>query len=182
MYWCPVVAVDPIRVPILARDKHEENWRFRQFLKGRCNIGSDELDRRVREMTDRIWSGIDCTTCANCCKTVHPTLSDAEVERLARRLGLERQQFVDRYLEPNEPDDDNPWRTRSTPCPFLDDNRCTVYEDRPADCRRYPYLHEPDFTSRTIAMIERTVNCPIVYEVIEELKRSTGFARRRRGT
>ena len=66
------------------------------------------------------------------------------------------------------------------PCPFLKDNRCTVYEDRPADCRGYPYLDEPDFVFRTIAMLERTFTCPIVYEVLEELKPSVGFRRRRR--
>jgi hypothetical protein len=31
-----------------------------------------------------------------------------------------------------------------------------------------------------MATIERTFTCPIVYEVIEELKRSWGFRRRRR--
>jgi hypothetical protein len=31
-----------------------------------------------------------------------------------------------------------------------------------------------------MAMIERTSTCPIVYEVIEELKQLWGFARQRR--
>ncbi len=55
-----------------------------------------------------------------------------------------------------------------------------MYEDRPADCKGYPYLYEPEFSSRTMGMISRTFTCPIVYEVIEELKRSWGFARRTR--
>lgn len=38
-----------------------------------------------------------------------------------------------------------------------------------------PYLYEPEFAFRTIAMIERNSKCPIVYEVMEELKRSWGF-------
>ena len=159
----------------------EENWRFRRFLKDRCRLESNELDRRVLEITERVWAGIDCTTCANCCKTMRPTFADAEVEHLALRLGLDPEQFVERYLEPTDGNADNPWRTRTTPCPFLSSNRCTVYEDRPADCRRYPYLHERDFAFRTVAAIGRTFTCPIVYEVMEELKRSTGFARRRRG-
>jgi uncharacterized protein len=175
------VAVDPIHLPVLASKKEEENWRFRRFLKDRCDLDPDELDRRVLQITDRVWAGVDCTTCANCCKTVRPTLHDTEVDRLARRLALDRQQFVETYLEPNDAGDDNRWRTRTTPCPFLKDDRCTVYEDRPADCRGYPYLHEPGFVTRTMAMIERTFTCPVVYEVMEELKQSTGFSRRRRG-
>ena len=55
---------------------------------------------------------------------------------------------------------------------------CSVYEDRPADCSGYPYLYKEDFASRTLAMIDRTFTCPIVFGVMEELKRSTGFFRR----
>jgi Fe-S-cluster containining protein len=172
--------VDPIHLPVLAEKKSDENWAFRQFLKQRCTLDPEELDQRVFELTKRVWAGIDCTTCANCCKTVRPTFADDDIERLARRLGIQRQEFIEKYLEPNEPDEDNAWQTRTTPCPFLKDNRCSVYEDRPADCRGYPYLDEPGFAFRTIAMIERTFTCPIVYEVMEELKRSVGFPRRRR--
>jgi Fe-S-cluster containining protein len=164
----------------LAKGKEEENWRFREFVKRRCDLEPDELDRRVFEITRRVWAGIDCTACANCCKTVRPTLADEEVDRLAQRLGVTRLSFIERYLEATEAGDDNPWQTRSTPCPFLGDNRCSVYEDRPADCRGYPYLDEPDFAFRTIAMIERTFTCPIVYEVMEELKQSVRFRRRGR--
>jgi uncharacterized protein len=173
--------VNPIHLPVLAEKKSDENWDFRQWLKHRCNLEPEELDQRVFELTKRVWAGIDCTTCANCCKTVRPTFAEADIDRLARRLGIHRQQLIDDYLEPDEPgEDDNGWRTRTTPCPFLKDNRCSVYEDRPADCRGYPYLDQPDFAFRTIAMIERTFTCPIVYEVMEELKRSVGFRRRGR--
>ncbi|MGH8175361.1 MAG: YkgJ family cysteine cluster protein, partial [Steroidobacter sp.] len=169
---------EPIKLPVLAQQKSDENWAFRQFLKQRCELDPEELDQRVFELTKRVWAGIDCTTCANCCKTVRPTFSEEEIERLARRLGIARQQFIETYLEPSEAGDENPWQTRTTPCPFLKENRCSVCEDRPADCSGYPYLYEPDFASRTIAMIDRTFTCPIVYEVMEELKRSVGFRRR----
>jgi Fe-S-cluster containining protein len=174
------VAVEPIKLPVLAQRKQEENWRFRQFLKQRCKLDPEELDQRVLDLTHRVWAGIDCTACANCCKTIRPTFSHQEVERLARRLGIVRQQFIETYLEPRKAGGENPWQTRTTPCPFLKENRCSVYEDRPADCAGYPYLDEPEFASRSIAMIERTFTCPIVYEVMEELKRSVGFARRAR--
>jgi hypothetical protein len=63
----------------------------------------------------------------------------------------------------------------SKPCPFLKDNRCTVYEARPEQCRKYPYLYEPEFSSRTLGMIERTFTCPVVYQVFEELKGELPF-------
>jgi hypothetical protein len=91
---------------------------------------------------------------------------------------MERQQFIETYLESSENDSAKLWRTRVTPCPFLKDNLCSVYEDRPAECSGYPYLYQPDFVFRTVGMIERTFTCPIVYEVMEELKKSLGFSKR----
>lgn len=172
------MAFDLVQIRTQAEKKENENDRFRLFLKTKCNLEPEEIDARVFAATRRVWAGIDCTQCANCCREVHPTFSEEEVDRLARRLAMTRQQFIETYLERSEPGDDNPWTTRTTPCPFLKDNLCSVYEDRPADCSGYPYLYEPEFVSRTIAMVGRTFTCPIVYEVMEELKRSTWFRQR----
>jgi Fe-S-cluster containining protein len=173
------MSIDLVQIRTLAKQKEDENWRFRRFVKSESGMDPDEMDKQVWETTRRVWAGIDCTACANCCREVKPTFSDEDVKRLASRLGLPQEHFIDAYLDRNE-DRAKPWQTRTTPCPFLKDNRCSVYEDRPADCRGYPYLYEPEFPFRTIAMIARTFTCPIVYEVIEELKRSWGFARRGR--
>jgi len=137
-------------------------------------VDPDEIDERVRSTTERVWASIDCKTCANSCRQVRPTVTDEEVSRLALRLGVNRQEFIEQYLEATEALGENPWQTRTLPCPFLKGNLCSVYDDRPADCQGYPYLHNEDFVSRTIAVIERTFTCPIVYEVMEELKKSFG--------
>ena len=171
------MAFDLVQIRERAEEKADENYKFRQFLKTKCNLEPDEIDRRVFTITRRVWDGIDCTKCANCCREVKPEFSEKEVERLAQRLGMTRQQLIDSYLERSEPGCDAPWTTRTTPCPFLKDNLCSVYEDRPATCSGYPYLYEPEFVVRTLGMIERTFTCPIAYEVIEELKNSLGFSR-----
>jgi len=167
-----------VQIRTQAEKKANENDRFRQFLKGRCKLETEEIDNRVFAATRRVWAGIDCTKCANCCREMHPTFSEEEVDRLASRLLITREQFIEAYLQRSEPGDDNPWTTRTTPCPFLKDNLCSVYEDRPADCSGYPYLYEPEFVSRAMGMVNRTFTCPIVYEVMEELKKSLGFLRR----
>lgn len=172
------MAFDLVQIREQAQAKEDENDRFRRFLKTKCHLDPDEIDSRVFAATRRVWAEIDCTKCANCCREVHPTFSEEEVDRLARRLAMTRQQFIEAYLKRSDPGDDNPWMMRPTPCPFLKDNLCSVYEDRPADCSGYPYLYKPDFISRTLGMIRRTSTCPIVYEVMEELKKSLGFRRR----
>ena len=172
--------IDLVQIRSLAQRKEDENWRFRTFLKGRCKLESEELDEMVFAATQRVWAGIDCTTCANCCHELKPSFSASDIERLAQRFGMEQQQVIERWMEPTEDRDENPWQIRTTPCPFLVDRRCSIYEDRPADCQGYPYLDKPEFRSRLIGMLGRVEVCPIVYEVVEELKDETGFFRRRR--
>jgi Fe-S-cluster containining protein len=57
------------------------------------------------------------------------------------------------------------------PCPFLQDNFCTVYDHRPSDCRSYPHLHKRDFVFRMNQAFSNCSVCPIVFNVYEELKR-----------
>lgn len=170
------MAVDLVQIRSLAQQKEDENWRFRRFVKLECELDSEEMDARVFETTRCVWAGIDCTACANCCREVRPTFSNEDVNRLAARLEMSPQRFIDAYLDRNEEREAQPWQTRTTPCPFLKENRCSVYDDRPSDCRRYPYLYEPEFAFRTMAMVKRTFTCPIVYEVMEALKRAWGFS------
>lgn len=177
-FWGLFVAVDLVQIRKLAEAREDENLSFRRFLKNECNLKTDQVDQRVFEITRRVWAGIDCTTCANCCQEMTPTLSEEEVDRVSHRLGMQRQEFIQAYLERSDADCDNPWQTRSTPCPFLKHNLCSIYEDRPADCSGYPYLDKPSFVTRTLGMVERTFTCPIVYEVMEELKKSFDFPRK----
>jgi Fe-S-cluster containining protein len=108
---------------------------------------------------------------------VSPTLSEGDVEPLATHLGMGHTEFESKYLARADSTSDNPWLMRERPCLFLKDNCCTVYEHRPANCRDYPYLHKPEFTARALSMIGRLSECPIVFEVWEELKKATGFRR-----
>jgi uncharacterized protein len=64
-------------------------------VKTQRGLEPDEIDQRVFEVARRVWAGINCTTCANCCREVKPTFSQEEVDRVARRIGMERRQFID---------------------------------------------------------------------------------------
>jgi uncharacterized protein len=171
---------DPVNLRQMAEAEADGNFKFRDFLKHRTSLSSEEVDNLVFEIAERVWKKTDCTACANCCREVSPTLSESDVERLAGHLGMSRSEFAWKYLKPAESTDDNPWIMRERPCPFLKDNRCSVYEHRPTNCRDYPYLDKPDFTARTLSMIGRLSECPVVFEVWEELKRATGLRHRPR--
>jgi Fe-S-cluster containining protein len=171
--------IDPKRLPALAERQAEQDFEFRDFLKWHPKLSSKQVDHLVFGISEKVWKAIDCTTCGNCCTVVSPTLKEDEVAQLAYHLGESSSEFASKYLKPAEPGEPSPWVVRQRPCPFLHDKRCTVYEHRPANCRDYPYLDEPNFTSRTLAMIDRLSECPAVFEVWEQLKVATGFRLRR---
>ena len=118
------MALDLVQIRKLAERKENENLRFRRFLK-ECDVETGDIDQRVFDITHRVWAGIDCIKCANCCRELRPTFSEDEVERVARRLGMERDLFIKTYLDRPDAHEANPWQTRTTPCPFLKGSLCT---------------------------------------------------------
>jgi len=80
-----------------------------------------------------------CEKCGACCRVEgYVFLEAGEAERLAGFLGMRLKEFKKQYTY---------WffifgrvlRTQSTGCPFLVNNRCSVYEARPKQCSSFPY-------------------------------------------
>jgi uncharacterized protein len=90
-----------------------------------------------------------CTMCGNCCSGPegYVGFTDEEGSRLAARLGVPYDQFLREYVP--EPRGIRSLREREGPagldCIFLDRTGipgravCSVYEDRPAQCRTWPF-------------------------------------------
>jgi uncharacterized protein len=157
-----------------AAKREDENWRFRTYVKHRLDMGDEKLDAIVKETTDAVWSKVDCTQCAHCCRTLQVVVDNDDAARLAQRLGISASAFKRRYMRYDEHKEGY---FAASPCPFLKDNVCSVYEDRPKACRDFPYLHEPRFRTRMIMFVENTAICPIVYNTCEQLKRRLEFRR-----
>lgn len=159
---------DPVNVERLAQEREEANWAFRSFLK-QTDIPESRIDRSVHERYREVSAQIDCTACANCCKKITPLLTGADIKRLSTHLGLTAAEFRLRFLR-DDPDGEG-LAFNALPCPFLKDNRCTVYDVRPRDCRSFPHLHKRDFVSRLIQAVQNCSLCPIVFSVYEGVKR-----------
>ncbi|MCD6223503.1 MAG: hypothetical protein J7J73_01190 [Deltaproteobacteria bacterium] len=82
----------------LSKEKEDENWEFRSFLKG-CDISEEKIDSIVHKSYQKVSSEIDCRTCANCCKEVQPVLDQEDIERFSKGSGISVAQFKDQYLE-----------------------------------------------------------------------------------
>jgi Fe-S-cluster containining protein len=76
--------------------------------------------------------------------------------------------FIDEYLML---DTEGDYVLRSTPCPFLgENNACNIYEERPSDCRRFPYTDEDVLFKRPAITLKNSEFCPAVYFVLEKLQ------------
>ena len=152
--------------------KADENTAFRTFVKLDVDLPDRRLNALVSETTSEVWKHIDCRSCANCCRTRQPVFSRTEAQRIAAYLGISLEALRARYLTPDA--ETGRYITQALPCPFLDGNLCSIYEVRPAVCADYPHLHR-NFRSRLWQVIDNAETCPIVYNVVERLKRALGF-------
>lgn len=81
-----------------------------------------------------------CTGCGGCCTGAPGTVyvTAAEIDRLSSALNLRRADFVAEYLYPYR--DSYSIREKDNyDCFLLKDGKCTVYEDRPRQCRTFPF-------------------------------------------
>jgi hypothetical protein len=96
----------------------------------------------------RCHKGVGCFT--QCCRDINIILTPYDIIRLKNRLKLNSQEFLAIYTEPQmlektglpvvtlkllEEEND---RQAPKSCPFVRDEGCIVYEDRPTTCRYYP--------------------------------------------
>ncbi len=106
-------------------------------------------------------------TCFNeCCADLKLVLTPYDILRLKNRLGLTSGQFLERHTE----DESGPvgrfprvilkmTAQPGRPCPFVTEQGCSVYEDRPGACRIYPLGRGAASGGREIYFVVREAHC-----------------------
>ena len=91
----------------------------------------------------RCHPGVKCFT--KCCRGINIILTPYDIIRLKNRLGISSEEFLAVYTEPRLMEKtDLPVVTLKllddelSSCPFVRDDGCLVYRDRPTTCRYYP--------------------------------------------
>jgi Fe-S-cluster containining protein len=163
---------DLVQIARIGRQKKTENERFRLYLKNHRHS-----DRRLRVFGEEIQSQIDCTKCANCCRVTETGITERDIEKLSKFLGVTHDEFLRDFTMRAAEDNELILKRDENGCVFLKDNLCSVYEARPQNCANFPHLVRGDgsIASRMWQFLDRTTYCPIVYNWMEKVKEDIGF-------
>jgi Fe-S-cluster containining protein len=150
-----------------ARDE-DRNFRFLHSLK--MVDDPEQIDTLARDLHEEAFTRIDCTRCAHCCKTMRPTFTDEDVNRIADHFSMTAAALIAAHLEIDP--EEHGHRPREMPCPFLgEDDRCTIYAVRPQACREFPHTNKEGFIWRIYLHTENTLTCPGVYRIVKQMRR-----------
>lgn len=146
------------------KKSRERQKLYKQFLQ---RVSKNEVLSRQQDIHEEAFNKVDCLSCANCCKNYSPRFKTPDIKRISKLLGLREGVFIETYLKEDE---DGDFVLQTAPCPFLgSDNFCSIYEDRPSDCRRFPYTDEDVLIKRAPLTIKNSSFCPITYYTLERL-------------
>jgi Fe-S-cluster containining protein len=162
------VESDLSRIRQLSEELDDENWEFRSWLK---QYAPDDIDGIIQALSQKYFTLIDCTQCANCCRSLQAEFKKSELHTIAKTLGQSIEAFQKQFMSDE---------LVNPPCPMLNGNLCSIYENRPDVCRSYPHLEKPHFTSRLMGVIDNVAICPIEFNAYEELKTKLAWPKGRR--
>ena len=142
----------------------ERQKQYKQYLH---RADKNKVLKALPELHEEAFKKIDCLQCANCCKNYSPRFKKPDIKRIAKYLNMKDGDFINMYLFV---DSDGDYVLKTKPCPFLGaDNLCSIYEERPTDCHRFPYTDEDVLLKKQNITLKNSSFCPIVYYVLESL-------------
>lgn len=149
----------------LAKSRKKENKKLVQRLKKQK---PKDLDKTINALHEKAFEVIDCLECANCCKSISPSIQDNDIQKIARNLKIKPSAVVNKYMHL---DDEQDYVMDVSPCPFLmDDNYCEIYRSRPLACKGYPHTDHNKMNKILDLTLKNTLICPAVSFIFEELK------------
>jgi Fe-S-cluster containining protein len=149
--------------------KQDENDEFRRYLD-QCD--SNEVDKLVHQLNEKITPQVNCLECGNCCRSLMINVEENELHAIADYLHTNTEDLKARHVETSL---QGQMIMNTIPCAFLSGNACTVYEHRFSECREFPHLNRPHFTERLFGTLMHYGRCPIIYNVVEQLKNKLNF-------
>jgi len=162
-----ITDLDEIKTLVAQRQDEFEVMRY--MLQLDDDLNDTQLDKLIDTIATPIIEAIDCTQCANCCRSLDVYLTQSDASNLAAHLDIPLRDITLQYIDTDTAPAVEEWgKFRHQPCALLDGKRCAVYTHRPDTCRRYPQF-TPDFRWVLDDLIEGAAVCPIIYNVLSEV-------------
>jgi uncharacterized protein len=143
--------------------------RLRRFLTKVENNPPKVLDSLLEPIDKDVWSETNCLACSNCCRAMSPTYTFEDMKRISAHLGMTVKQFKEKWLFKEKSTGD--WMNVKRPCQFLNrnDNKCSIYEVRPADCAGFPHLTKKKMVDYIHVHKQNVEYCPATFKMVEKL-------------
>jgi uncharacterized protein len=167
--------IKPSEIKNAFKKVEDENYKFRTYLK--IHADSEELDRQFHELHTELFQNYDCSKCRNCCREYSATFTEEEICSAASYLGMTKEQFMDKHIKIEYGE----YNLKQVPCCFLeDDGSCELGDCKPVTCEEYPFTDRSDRLGSLLNIVHAAGVCPVVFEMLERLKREYGFRSRRK--
>jgi uncharacterized protein len=130
--------------------------------------------RVIKEEEEDLWYSkglhFKCTGCGKCCtgSPGYVFISEEEVQSMAAELDISPNDFARLYLRRVNGklsliEKRNAQDPSAYDCIFLEDNRCRVYQNRPTQCRTFPWW--PQNLSSPEAWAETAIECEGISDI-----------------
>lgn len=161
--------IQPVNLRVFKQKVANTKSKMRRFLTKLEKNPPRGLDKKITELEKEVWQETDCLTCANCCKTMTPTFTNKDMKRISAHFNMTVEEFQTKWLK-RERGGDRDWLNKKEPCQFLNmkDNKCSIYEVRPADCAGYPHLSRK-FNDFVHIHKQNVEYCPATHRLVEKM-------------
>ena len=167
------MAPTPVNLRSFKQKLRHKKPLFRRFLSKLEKNPVKGLPELTAAIDRQVWEEVDCLTCANCCKTMSPTYTPKDLKRISAHFGMKPIEFKNKWLRKDRNGD---WMNKSEPCQFLnlENNYCSIYEIRPADCAGFPHHTKKNPRQYAHVYKQNIEYCPATFKWVEKLKEALG--------
>lgn len=161
--------MQPINLRSFKQKAKHRKTGMRRFLSRLEKQAPRGLDAKIAVLEKEVWAETDCLSCANCCKTMTPTFNAQDLKRISAHFKMTVEEFQHKWLR-KEKGGARDWLNKTEPCQFLNlkDNKCSIYEIRPADCAGFPHLSKK-FKDYVHIHKQNVEYCPATYRLVEKM-------------
>jgi Fe-S-cluster containining protein len=161
--------MQPINLRSFSQKVYHNKKAFKKYLEKVEKKAPKNLLKTMLEIDKEVWEETDCLTCANCCKKMTPTFTNADIKRIAEHLKMTPDAFKAKWLYFDKKDGD--WMNTKQPCQFLDlkTNMCNIYDVRPADCAGFPHFTKKQPVLYLHVHQQNVEYCPATYKMVEKM-------------